>query len=100
MKYKKPIVKLIEEAAKTIVKSGKCSFTRMKIIKELQKVYPDINDSTVRPMIQGMTLNIPGGAPGALDKNVFLWVQRGKFVLLNKENYQKYIGFSTDEDNA
>jgi hypothetical protein len=34
MNYKKPIVDLIEEAAKAIVRNGKCSFTRMSITEK------------------------------------------------------------------
>jgi hypothetical protein len=62
------------------------------IINELRKKHKDINEGTIRPMIQGMTINLEGGAPGALDKNAFLSIGRGQFVLLNKANLKEYIG--------
>jgi hypothetical protein len=92
MKYDKQIVELIYDCAVKLVKNGKPTFARVDIINELRKKYTGINEWTIRPMIQGMTINLEGGAPGALDKNAFLSIDRGEFILLTKANFKKYIG--------
>jgi hypothetical protein len=90
LKYDKPITGIIEEIAQELTSQNKVPFTRKEIIDCLKSRYPDINEDTVNPMIQGMTINLEGGAPGAIDKNILLSIGTGKFVLFNKENLRKY----------
>jgi hypothetical protein len=92
------IFDLIEKCALALTHEGVVPFTRADILKKVRILRPDINKDSVNPQIQGMTVNVPGGAPGTMNRNTFLRVGRGEYVLLNKENYGKYIGFEKFDD--
>jgi len=87
----KTTVEIVEECVKELVKKGTVPFTRKDIITLAQRKYPDINKDTVNPAIQGMTINAKGGSPDTTDKNLLLIIERGKYVLLTKENLHKYF---------
>lgn len=81
MKFEKPMHEIITEAARLLEKLGKKPFNRQDIIALIQWKYPDANEGTINPMIQGMTDNLNGGAPGAEGKNILHSVGRGLFEL-------------------
>jgi hypothetical protein len=91
VKYNKPTTQIIEEIANRLTKNGDVPFSRKDIIENFKAMYPDANEDTINPMIQGITLNLEGGAPGAIDKNILLSIGTGQFVLLTKANLKKYF---------
>lgn len=56
-------------------------FTRGDLIRRVQRRYPDCWPDSINPIIQGLTDNLRGGAPGAAGKNLLHSVGRGQFVL-------------------
>ena len=80
IKYDKVHIDPIRDAAKHLDRTQE-TFTRRDIIEHIKQKYPDVNPDTVNPMIQGMTVNAPGGAPGALGSNVLYRVGRGRYKL-------------------
>ncbi|GHU76114.1 hypothetical protein FACS189461_3300 [Spirochaetia bacterium] len=81
MKHDKTHVEIIQECAELLTRIGKPQFSRRDIIELMRWKYGDINENTVNPMIQGMTDNLQGGAPGAVGGNVLHSVANGVFEL-------------------
>jgi uncharacterized HhH-GPD family protein len=79
-----PNWRLIEIAAIALTKKSIVPFTRKQLIYSVQAEYPDRLASSLNPMIQAITVNLKGGAPGGTNKNILRSVSRGKFVLLKK----------------
>jgi hypothetical protein len=75
------IWKLVEECAKELTKNGISPFSRVDIIKCVQRKNAKYGPNSINPIIQGLTDNLHGGAPGAVGKNIFHSVGRGLFVL-------------------
>jgi hypothetical protein len=75
------IWKLVEECARELTENGISPFTRADIIKCVQRKNAKYGPNSINPIIQGLTDNLRGGAPGALGKNILHSVGRGLFVL-------------------
>jgi hypothetical protein len=75
------IWRIVEAGAKELTASGTVPFTRGDLIKFVKKKNPDYGDNSINPIIQGVTDNLRGGAPGAVGKNVLHSVGRGQFML-------------------
>ena len=71
MSCNKPNWILLKECAEELTKAGKTPFTRKQLIECIHEKYPERGKSSLNPMIQGMTVNRKGGAPGGIGKNVF-----------------------------
>jgi hypothetical protein len=82
MKHDKPYVEIIKESAEVLTRIGKTPFSRKDIIELICWKYCDINEDTINPMIEGMTDNLQGGAPGATGTNILHSVGRGEFELI------------------
>ncbi len=85
---KYPNWKLIEMAARDLHKlSSDGTFTRKQIIdyvnKTLLKGKESRNPSSLNPMIQALTANAPGGAPGGIGKNILWRVGKGRYRLFD-----------------
>ncbi len=89
MKYDKPIHELIKEAGIKLTEIGVVPFGREDIFRELKEKYSDIDKNTVNPIIQGVTVNLKGGANSTYSKNILISVGRGKFELYNQEKNVK-----------
>jgi hypothetical protein len=87
---KMELVKIIEDAAKEIYQNGQEVFTRLDIIRLINAKF-NFPEGTIRPMIQKMTINLKSDDKD-VPENIFLNIERGKFILLNKKNFKKYIG--------
>lgn len=87
MSCRKPNWQLLKECGEKLTKEGRTPFTRRQLIECVQKEHPDHGESTLNPMIQGMTVNLKGGAPGAIDKEVFYSVAKGQFVLYDPKKH-------------
>lgn len=98
MKYDRPIVEILKSIAQDLTRQNKVPFSRQDLFDQFKSMYDDVNKETINPMIQGMTINLEGGAPGAINKNILLSIGLGKFVLLTKENLNKYC-ILTIKDN-
>ncbi len=76
-----PIWRLVEKAAQELTKAGRTPFTRGDLITIVQRTRPGCGADSINPIIQGVTDNLRGGAPGAIDMEILHSVGRGKFVL-------------------
>ena len=75
------IWRLVEECARELTDNGFSPFTRIDIIKCIQTKNPAYGADSINPIIQGLTDNLRGGAPGAVGKNILHSVERGLFVI-------------------
>jgi len=81
MPCNKPNWILLKECAEKLTRAGKAPFTRRQLIDCVHEKHPDRGEGSLNPMIQGMTINLKGGAPGGINKNIFYSVGRGLFEL-------------------
>ena len=75
---------LVEQCAKELTENGISPFTRADLIKGVQRKDASYGPDSINPIIQGLTDNLKGGAPGAVGKNILHSVGRGLFVLNDK----------------
>ena len=76
-----PIWRLLEDCAQELTAAGRSPFTRGDLISCIQAIDPSIGPDSINPIIQGITDNLKGGAPGAVGKDILHSVARGQFVL-------------------
>lgn len=76
-----PMWQLIEQCARALTEAGNTPFTRGDIIECVKQRAPKAKSGSLNPVIQGITDNLQGGAPGATGKDILHSVGRGKFVL-------------------
>jgi len=90
---------LIENGAIELTEQGLSPFTRVDLIKYVQRKNPAYGPDSINPIIQGLTDNLHGGAPGAVGKNILHSVGRGLFVLRtkNSEDIQQVTNPQTDK---
>lgn len=69
-------------AANKLTERGTAPFTRAELIASVREADPDRQPQSLGPIIQGMTVNTPGGAPPSACGRVFDRVARGEYVLL------------------
>jgi hypothetical protein len=81
MSHGKPMWELLKECAEKLTRAGKTPFTRGDLIKCVQQSNPEYGKNSLNPMIQGITENLKGGAPGGDGKNILRSVGTGQFVL-------------------
>src|SRR3990172_3235487 len=74
---------LLKECGDKLTREGHAPFTRQRLIECVQSQHPNKKESSLNPIIQGMTVNLEGGAPGGLGKTVFYSVDRGLFELFD-----------------
>jgi hypothetical protein len=89
MPYNKPNWILLKECAEKLTREGKASFTRRHLIDCIHGKHPDRGEGSLNPMIQGMTVNRKGGAPGGIGKNVFYSIGRGVFELYDPKKHAR-----------
>lgn len=87
-RYEEPLWSVLREAGQFMTNQKKIPFTRQDLIAYARNKYPEMKVSSLNPMIQGMTVNLKGGAPGGLDKNVFFSVGEGLFELYDPQNHK------------
>lgn len=78
---REPIWERVLQCARELTREGKVPFTRGDLILCIQRNDPNCNPGSINPIIQGMTDNLRGGAPGSVDKDLLHSVGRGLFVL-------------------
>jgi len=81
MAHEKPLWKMIQDAARELESLGKSPFSRRDLATTIKRDYPDVKDSSLAPMIQGVTTNLKGGSPGGVGKDILRSVGRGLFEL-------------------
>jgi hypothetical protein len=81
-----PIWRLVQDCAKELTRAGKVPFTRGDIVACVQKRRAHCDENSINPIIQGLTDNLKGGAPGADGKKILHSVGRGQFVLHSKKD--------------
>jgi endonuclease NucS-like protein len=77
----KPLWELICDAAEELERDGRVPFTRRDIAERIRRSRPEVKDSSLAPMIQGVTVNLKGGSPGGVGKEILRSVGRGLFEL-------------------
>ncbi len=83
--YEEPLWIVLREAGQFLTNQNQVPFTRQDLISYARNKYPEMKVDSLNPMIQGMTVNLKGGAPGGLDKNIFFSVGEGLFELYNHQ---------------
>ncbi len=78
---KQPIWKLVHLCAQALTERGMTPFTRGDLIRCVQSKNPRYEANSINPIIQGVTDNLRGGAPGAVGKNILHGVGYGLLVL-------------------
>lgn len=78
---------LLKECGEELTREGKVPFRRKQLIDCVQEKHPDRGKNSLNPMIQGMTVNLKGGAPGGIGKNVFYSVGHGLFELYDPKKH-------------
>jgi len=89
MPCNKPNWILLKECAEKLTREGKAPFTRRQLIDCVHEKHPDRGEGSLNPMIQGMTVNLKGGAPGGIDKSIFYSVGRGLFELYDPKKHEQ-----------
>lgn len=81
-----PIWELVQECARELDRAGVVPFKRSDLIECVQRKRPGCPENSINPVIQGVTINLKGGAPGAVDKEILFNVGLGLFVLNSKKS--------------
>lgn len=76
-----PMWRLLHQCALKLTQSRQVPFTRGELIACVRQTAPNAMENSINPIIQGITDNLKGGAPGADGKKILHSVGRGKFVL-------------------
>lgn len=71
----------VYRCAEELTRRGVTPFSRGDLIRCVQRCDPACNPDSINPVIQGLTDNLRGGAPGAVGKNLLHSVGRGLFIL-------------------
>ena len=74
-----PIWRPLENCARELTAAGRSPFTRGELISCIRAIDPSIGPDSINPIIQGITDNLNGGAPGAVGKDILHNVARGQF---------------------
>ena len=87
-----PIWRQLQECAEKLTAAKQVPFTRADLFECVKKHISSAKPDSVNPIIQGITDNLKGGAPGVEGKNILHSVGRGKFVLHgSKESYESHL---------
>lgn len=93
---KKPNWLLLKEAAETLYRSGKTTFTRQDLIAEVLKRDPSRSEMSLDFEIDLVTVNSGSRERYRDPEKLFLYrIERGKYTLYNPEEHgelEKYIG--------
>ena len=76
-----PMWQLVRQCAQALTEAGHVPFTRGDLIECVKKHNPEAKPGSINPVIQGITDNLKGGAPGAVSKKILHSVGRGRFML-------------------
>lgn len=101
-----PMWRLLHEGALKLTRSGHAPFTRTDLIACVRGTVPNAMANSINPIIQGITDNLKGGAPGSDGKRILHSVGRGRFVLrieyeqeinrLSSDSFNSEVGTSGD----
>lgn len=83
-----PIWRMVQDCARELTRQSKVPFARKDLIVCIQQRAPKCEDNSINPVIQGVTDNLKGGAPGADGKKILHSVSRGRFMLHSKKDDQ------------
>ncbi len=83
--HEQPIWRLLEQSAQELTNEGLTPFKRGDLIERVQSKKPGCPPDSINPMIQGITDNLRGGAPGAVGKKILHSVGLGQFILKSDE---------------
>lgn len=78
------IWELLKTCAEKLTADGRAPFRRGDLIACVQSRDPRYGPNSINPIIQGITVNLRGGAPGAVGKEILFSVARGQFTLYRK----------------
>jgi hypothetical protein len=95
MPSRKSLWELVREAAEELEREGRVPFTRRDLAERIRRTRRDAKDSSLAPVIQGVTVNLKGGSPGGAGKDILRSVGRGLFEL-NRGSGKKSVGASKE----
>jgi hypothetical protein len=95
---KQTIWRLVQRCAEVLTKNGQTPFTRGDLIECVQRIHPHYAENSINPIIQGVTDNLCGGAPGAVGKNILHSVDRGLFVLRASSGIESELSIHQSDD--
>ena len=78
---KQTIWRLVQVCAEELTNNGTTPFTRSDLVRCVQRKNSAYEPNSINPIIQGVTDNLRGGAPGAVGKNILHSVGRSLFIL-------------------
>lgn len=90
---------IIKEVSERYVKKNGEPFRLGDFIKDLLYEYPTREENSLRPVIQGATVNGKGETPSGLGKELFYRMSKGKYVLYKNRFPIKYYSWSVYSDN-
>lgn len=96
---KHTIWRLVQRCAHDFTTRGVTPFTTRDLIACVQRHNSQYEADSINPIIQGITDNLRGGAPGAVGKNILHSVGRGQFVLKDTDRVGAGQGKSKPERN-
>ncbi|MFP5219779.1 MAG: DUF6884 domain-containing protein [Actinomycetes bacterium] len=76
-----PAWSLLLQAARGLTGRGVSPFSRDQLLREVQRLDPSRRDSSLGPVLQGLTANAPGGVPSPVGRPL-LRVGRGQYRLV------------------
>lgn len=94
------IWELIEQCSRELTKNGVSPFTRADIIRCVQMKNSAYGPNSINPIIQGLTDNLKGGAPGAVGKGILHSVGRNQFVLNSEYLEENHMQMGNLTQNA
>lgn len=83
----KPNWLLLKESAEGLTRAGHTPFTRVQLRAGVQQEHPDKENDSLNPIIQGITVNLQGGAPSGVGRNILYSIARGVFELYDQEKH-------------
>jgi hypothetical protein len=95
---KQTIWRLVQRCAEVLTKNGQTPFTRGDLIECVQRTHPHYAENSINPIIQGVTDNLCGGAPGGVGKNILHSVDRGLFVLRANSGIESELPIHQSDD--
>ena len=87
VKYYKPVWKIIKDATSTLEEP----FSVRDILVTIQKVHPEIKESTIRSTIVGCCINHTSAHYYAIPERFLFYVSRGKYKMYKPETDGKWI---------
>ena len=99
MEHGRPAWELLLDAAHQLTRAGRSPFSLDSLIRHVRRVDPARERPSLSPIVQGMTVNAPGGPVSACGE-VFRRVDRGMYELLEGEKLRVGLTRAADDESS